>query len=107
MNPYSVLEKVFGKAADESVIFNVPRIKPPISKGLIAIGAIGAEAIKINAASKLGPITSGRLSDMTDSVGISPKIQQLQKDRNEENLKCSITNSGASSEIARALYNLR
>lgn len=107
MNAYSVLEKVFGKAADESVIFNVPRIKPPISKGLIAIGSIGAEAIKINQASKLGPITSGRLSDMTDSVGISPQILKLQNDKNEENLKCSITNSGASSEIVRALYNLR
>jgi len=110
LNVYDALEKVLGtEVAEDSTIFNVPRIKPGISKGIAIAGAVGIELMKINEAAKLGPVTAGRLSDMTDNIGISPGIIKLQQDKEnkEDPFKGNIINSGVSGEIVFALHNLR
>lgn len=110
MKVYDALEKILGtKVADKSTIFNVPIINPKISKGVTILGAIGIEAMKLSEAAKLGPITAGRLSDMTDNVGLSPEVLKLQQNKGSggESLRGNIINSGVSGEIVLALHNLR
>jgi hypothetical protein len=95
LNVYDALGKVLGtKTAGNLAASSVPMINPALSTGVIIAGATIAEGIKLNAAAKLGPITSGRLSDMTDGVGLSPGITKMlngSKDK-EENKK---TDDGA------------
>lgn len=135
MNVYDALEKVLGtKVAEDSTVFNMPRINPALTKGVTIAGAGVAEIIKLNEAAKLGPITSGKLSDMTDNVGISPGIREMQKgpdessnekDKSEntsgtsgiiqevakklteKNFKGNVMDSAVSGEIVLALHNLR
>ncbi len=95
MNVYNALGKVLGgeAAAKASTVFN-----PALTKGVIAAGAVVAEAVKLNEAAKLGPITSGRLSDMTEGVGLSPGIVKMldkpdeSPKKEDNNIKDTITN---------------
>ncbi|WP_459482625.1 hypothetical protein [Clostridium saccharoperbutylacetonicum] len=83
LNVYNALGKVLGsKALKASTGFS-----PAITKGAIVVGATVAEAIKLNEAAKLGPITSGRLSDMTDGVGLSPGLTKMLEEPKEDTEK--------------------
>lgn len=78
MNVYDALGKVLGtKTAEKAAASSMPLINPALTTGVTILGAGIAEGIKLNAAAKLGPITSGRLSDMTDGVGLSPGITKM------------------------------
>ena len=90
-------------------LFNMPYSLNKLGETTAMLGIAGVTgAVGMNNmanANKIGNITPGRLSDMTQNVGISQHVKDVQKGTKE--LKYSFNNHGATGDIVLALHNMR
>ena len=90
-------------------LFNMPYSLGKLGETTALLGIAGVTGVvsmrNMANANKIGNITPGRLSDMTQNVGISQHVKDIQKGRKE--LKYSFNNHGATGDIVLALHNMR
>lgn len=98
-----------GGTENAASLFNIPYSLSKPAKTVLGLGAIGTTgALSLNRMeniNKMGEITAGGLSDMTDSVKLSKNVIDIQEGKKE--LNNSLRNYGATGDIVFALHNMR